>query len=103
MVPGASYEALALDGLPLPFGSLGEHLVVVGLPSGALPPGIRLRMGGALVEVTEACTVCRALAAIHPRLPKLAYGRRGFYLRVVRAGGMAIGDAVTVDSGKPRP
>jgi len=107
LVPSASYEALAADGIAVPHGSLGENLVVSGLPARGLAPGTRLALGEvrAVVEAPctvcrEApCTVCRALTQVHPRLPKLAYGRRGVYLRIVQGGPLHAGDPVRIVTG----
>ncbi len=96
LVPAASYRALADDGLPVRYGSLGENLVADGLPAEGLAPGTELRIGAVHAIVTQPCTVCRALAAVHPRLPKLAYGRRGVYLRVRDGGTLRPGDPVRI-------
>ena len=96
LVPAASYLALADDGLAVPFGSLGENLVADGLPAEGLAPGSELRIGSVRAVVTQPCTVCRALAEVHPRLPKLAYGRRGVYLRVRDGGTLRPGAPVHI-------
>lgn len=90
----ASYAALAAEGIPLAFGSLGENVVVRGLPATPLAAGTRLWLGTAVVEVTGPCPVCRTLVDVHPLLPKAAHGRRGNYLRVLQAGSARVGDPV---------
>jgi MOSC domain-containing protein YiiM len=84
---------------PMPFGQFGENLTTEGLDETGVMVGDRLRIGGALLEVT------------HPRLPcfKLAMrmeagkdfvkrfqraGRLGFYLRVLEEGEIAAGDRI---------
>ncbi|NBC96836.1 MAG: MOSC domain-containing protein [Deinococcus-Thermus bacterium] len=99
LVPSASYEALAADGIAVPHGSLGENLVVSGLPARGLAPGTRLALGEVRAVVEAPCTVCRALTQVHPRLPKLAYGRRGVYLRIVQGGPLHAGDPVRIVTG----
>jgi MOSC domain-containing protein YiiM len=96
LVPAASYDALAADGLEVPYGSLGENLVVSGLPARGLAHGTRLALGEVHAVVEAPCTVCRALTQVHPRLPKLAYGRRGVYLRIVQGGPLRAGDPVRI-------
>ncbi|HVG80877.1 MAG TPA: MOSC domain-containing protein [Methylomirabilota bacterium] len=83
----------------MPFGQFGENLTTEGLDETGVMVGDRLRIGGALCEVT------------HPRLPcsKLAMrmeagkdfvkrfqqsGRLGFYLRVLEEGEIAAGDHI---------
>jgi len=102
LVPEASYDALREGGLDLPYGSLGENLVVSEMPAAGLAPGTRLDVGGVACEVVEPCPVCRSLAGVHPRLPKLAYGRRGVYLRVRDVGRLQRGDAVRIVGGPGR-
>jgi MOSC domain-containing protein YiiM len=103
LVPAASYRALAGDGLPVRYGSLGENLVASGLPAEGLTPGAHLALGEVRAVVEAPCTVCRALAEVHPRLPKLAYGRRGVYLRVLQGGALRAGDSVRIVSGMTSP
>ncbi len=94
LVAQRNYLELAERGIELPYGSLGENLVLEldGPAATRLRPGARLRIGGALLEVTSHCSVCGALARLHPSLPKLARGRRGLYARVGMAGTVALGD-----------
>lgn len=102
LVPEASYDALRTRGLDLPYGSLGENLVVSEMPASGLAPGTRLEIAGVACEVVEPCPVCRSLATVHPRLPKLAYGRRGVYLRVRDVGRLQRGDPVRIVGGPGR-
>lgn len=95
LVPEADYRAIRAEGIDLPLGSLGENLVVSAIPSG-LHPGTRLQIGAGEVEVTGDCTVCASLSAIDPRLPKLAYRRRGVYVRVRVEGRLNVGDEVRI-------
>lgn len=99
LVPDASYDELRTRGLDLPYGSMGENLVVSEIPAAGLAPGTRLEIGGVACEVVEPCPVCRSLAGVHPRLPKLAYGRRGVYLRVRDVGRLQRGDPVRIVGG----
>lgn len=114
LVPEATYRALRAEDIDVPFGSLGENLVVSGLPADDLVPGTRLAIGAATFEVAGGCTVCASLAQVHPRLPKASYRRRGVYLRVpqpmrlhagepVRIVSQPNPDPVTPDSTPPRP
>jgi MOSC domain-containing protein YiiM len=96
LVPAASYRALADQDIDLPYGSMGENVVVDGLPETGLAPGTLIALGPVMGRVEAACTVCSSLAEVHPRLPKAAYGRRGVYLRVVRGGPLRPGDAVRI-------
>jgi hypothetical protein len=69
----AAYEKAKRAGIHLPFGALGENLLL-DLDPHLLPPGARLRVGEALLELTQVCTVCNSLSQFDLRLPKLLYG-----------------------------
>lgn len=102
LVPEATYRALRAEGIDVPFGSLGENLVVSGLPADDLIPGTRLSIGDATFEVAGGCTVCASLAQVHPRLPKASYRRRGVYLRVPQPVPLHAGEPVRIVS-QPNP
>ncbi len=102
VVPRADYDAILEAGIEVQDGDLGENLVVDGLPS-ALPAGTRLRVGEVDLEVTGDCTVCASLSVIDPRLPKLAYRRRGVYVRVRYGGPLRPGDRVRIVGGPAHP
>lgn len=96
LVPEATYEAIAAEGIEIDHGSLGENLVVSGLPAEGLARGTTLQIGEVSAEVADGCTVCSSLAQVDPRLPKLSYRRRGVYLRVTRPGRLRVGDEVRI-------
>jgi hypothetical protein len=94
--PGAPpQEKAKRAGIHLPFGALGENLLL-DLDPHLLPPGARLRVGEALLELTQVCTVCNSLSQFDLRLPKLLYGGRGLYARVLEGGRVRVGDLVLV-------
>lgn len=96
VTPVASYRAIAAEGLALSYGMLGENLVVDGFNLHDLPTGTRLEVGEGVLELVQVCTVCSSLSTIDLRLPKLAYGRRGVYARVLRGGVVTEAMPVTV-------
>jgi MOSC domain-containing protein YiiM len=79
-------------------GQFGENLTVEGLTEGAARLGDVLRVGGALLQVTQPRYPCFKLGIKmgDPRFPRrfLASGRTGFYLRVLEEGEVAAGDTV---------
>ena len=62
-----------------------------------LPPGSRLRLGDALLEVTMACTVCGELDDLRPGLKEALRERRGILTRVVESGMVRLGDSISVE------
>ncbi|TRW18100.1 MOSC domain-containing protein [Glacieibacterium frigidum] len=78
-------------------GSMGENLAVEGIDEDAVHIGDRIRVGGALLQVTQPRLPCfkLGLAFDEPRLIR-AMTRNGFcgwYYRVVESGAIGAGDA----------
>jgi MOSC domain-containing protein YiiM len=86
--------------LGLPPGALREQITIAaGLDLMALPAGTRLRVGEALLEVTEECEPCirigRMLGVEDPEsFQRALERRRGMMTRVLEGGDIAIGDDV---------
>jgi MOSC domain-containing protein YiiM len=96
-------DALAAEGHPIGYGRAGENVTVAGIDWPTLRPGIRLSIGGALVETTPYTTPCRKNAQwflggdfgrmAHQRQP----GVSRIYARVIDGGLAEVGDPVTVE------
>jgi MOSC domain-containing protein YiiM len=87
-------------GFPLEPGTFGENLTVRGLPVNDAIIGELWRVGTALLEVAEPRVPCYKLGIRmgDPEFPRrfAAAGRPGAYLRIVRPGTVAAGDAVQI-------
>lgn len=85
------------DGLP--YGILGENLTFDGPGDEAFHVGDWLRVGGCVLEINQPRFPCFKLGArfADPGLPLryLRSGRLGFFCRVVEAGPVRVGDAIT--------
>ncbi|REJ64675.1 MAG: MOSC domain-containing protein [Planctomycetota bacterium] len=81
------------------FGQFGENLTTQGLTEDDVAIGDVLQIGEAEVEVTQPRSPCFKLAIRmeRPDIVKrfIKAGRSGFYLRVLREGPVAKGDAIT--------
>jgi MOSC domain-containing protein YiiM len=79
-------------------GQFGENLTVEGLLEENVHLGDRLRIGTALLEVTQPRVPCFKLGIkmLMPSFPKwfLKSGKLGFYLRVLEEGEFGVGDAI---------
>lgn len=95
-----AYEKARQAGIELPWGALGENLLL-DLDPHALSSRTQLRVGEALLELSYMCTVCQSLSQFDLRLPKLLYGGRGLYARVLEGGRVRVGDPVQVLVGVP--
>lgn len=95
-----AYWHRELPDMALPWGIFGENLTTEGLLEDALKLGTQLRIGSAVVAVTQPRLPCYKLGLrfgrddIVKRL--LASGRQGVYFKVVAEGEVAAGDPITV-------
>jgi ferredoxin-NADP reductase/MOSC domain-containing protein YiiM/ferredoxin len=82
----------------LTHGRFGENFTVEGLGDDEVCIGDRYGIGGAVFEVTQPRVTCYrvGIALDDPRIPALlvSHRRPGFYLRVLREGDVAAGDAI---------
>jgi MOSC domain-containing protein YiiM len=84
-------------------GSAGENVAIGELDWSMVVPGVRLRLGTVLAEVTSFAMPCRTIAASFVgsrsgRISQLIYpGWSRVYARVVEEGEIAVGDAVAVE------
>lgn len=95
-------EALRGEGHPVSPGSTGENVTVAGVEWAALAPGVRLRIGPVLAEVTDYTRPCRTIARsfLDGRSGRVSQkthpGWSRVYARVLEEGRVAVGDAVSV-------
>jgi MOSC domain-containing protein YiiM len=97
--PSEHYATFSqLIGRTLATPAFGENLTTAGLLESEVCVGDRFEIGGVLVEVTQPRQPCLKLALKHeaPLLPRWINERgfTGFYLRVLRNGALAAGDAI---------
>ncbi len=80
------------------YGQFGENLTVDGMADGEVCIGDQFEIGEALFEVSQPRVTCYRVGIRmgQPRLPALlvAHERPGFYMRVLREGLIAAGDAI---------
>jgi MOSC domain-containing protein YiiM len=89
-----------LPGLPLVWGAFGENLTTQGLQEDSLFIGDQLRIGSAVLRVTQPRMPCYKLALKFGReniIERfLVSGRSGFYLNVVETGEVTAGARIQV-------
>ena len=87
-----------LPAMELPWGMVGENLTTAGLSEEELRIGDRLRIGTAVLQVTQPRMPCFKLAAKFGRADMVKRfwesGRSGFYLSVVTEGELGAGDPI---------
>jgi MOSC domain-containing protein YiiM len=77
-------------------GQFGEQLIVAGLDVVALPPGARLRLGAAVLEIVKGRSGCSRLEAAQGQ-SIAGLGPIGVLARVIVGGEIAVGDEVVVE------
>lgn len=76
-------------------GQFGEQLIVDGLDLAGLPPGTRLQLGAAELEIVKGRTGCTRLEAAQGR-SIAGLGHIGVLARVIAGGPIRVGDPVAV-------
>jgi len=77
-------------------GSLSENMVVDGLDVMRFDSGQRLQIGQAVLEVLGPCDPCSQMDRIRNGLKQTLVGKRGRFAKVVTAGVIRVGDAITL-------
>jgi MOSC domain-containing protein YiiM len=93
-----SIEKMRALGLNVNVGSFAENITTQGLSLVDLPVGTRLRLGEALVEVTQVGKVCHERCAIYYQAGDCVMPREGIFVRVHQGGWVGAGDAIEVIS-----
>jgi MOSC domain-containing protein YiiM len=83
-------------GLNVKPGSFAENITTEGLELHTLPVGTRLRIGSALVEVTQIGKVCHDRCAIYHLAGDCVMPKEGIFVRVLEPGTVEAGDRVEV-------
>ena len=83
-----------LDAVGVEPGATRENLTVEGDDVERWPIGQRVRVGGAVFEITMVCDPCHRMDELQEGLRAELEGRRGMLARVVESGDVAIGDEI---------
>jgi cyclic pyranopterin monophosphate synthase len=91
-----SIDKMTAAGLDVGPGDFAENITTLDIDVAALPVGTILDLGEALVEVTQIGKECHARCAIYYQAGDCVMPREGIFVRVLRGGRVAPGDAVRV-------
>ncbi|MGD2207383.1 MAG: MOSC domain-containing protein, partial [Anaerolineae bacterium] len=91
-----SIEKMRTLGLNVNMGSFAENITTQGLSLIDLPVGARLRLGEALVEVTQIGKECHDRCAIYYQAGDCVMPREGIFVRVHQGGEVRVGDPIEV-------
>ena len=81
----------------IPAGAFAENILTEGITLYELPIGTRLRVGEALLEVTQIGKECHKDCAIRQQVGDCVMPREGIFARVLMGGAVRPGDPVTVE------
>lgn len=85
-----------LEKLGIKPGRVKENITSRQLNMRRLKPGVRLRVGESLLEVTIPCDPCSRMDEIRHGLQQELEGQRGWLCRVVESGAVRRGDAIEI-------
>jgi MOSC domain-containing protein YiiM len=92
-----SYQLAQQQNINMAYGSLGENILIDYNLYG-LPVGTAFKIGEAVLEIAQNCTLCKSLTKIDAKLPKLLKNDRGVFVRVVKDGTIRIGDVIQANA-----
>ena len=85
-----------LDELGVEPGAIRENVTVAGADVHSWPVGQRVKVGGALLEITMVCDPCHRMDELRLGLRTLLDGKRGMLAHVVEGGEIALGDEIEI-------
>lgn len=77
-----AYKIAKDNEIILEYGDLGENILIDGSIKG-LNAGDRVKVGEAILEVTQNCTLCNGLSDLDPKLPEVLKDDRGIFVKAV--------------------
>jgi len=89
-----------LDDVGVAPGAIRENVTVEGADVHTWPVGQRIRVGGALLEVTMVCDPCQRMDELRAGLRAELDDRRGMLAHVVESGEIALGDPIELVDGR---
>lgn len=90
-----SYLLAKKHDISIPYGSLGENILIDYNPY-TLLPGTQIHIGDALLEISQNCTLCDHLSSLHTSLPSLLKHDRGIFAKVIKEGEIEKGDEIFI-------
>ena len=88
-----SYKLAAESGIDAPYSALGENILIDYNPY-HLKPGAQIVIGHLKLEISQNCTLCKSLAKVDAKLPKLLKNDRGIFAKVISSGTIHKGDNI---------
>jgi len=91
-----SINKMREKGLNVRPGSFAENITTKGIELYTLPVGTSMRLGAALVRITQIGKVCHTKCAIYEQAGDCVMPREGIFVEILEPGTVAAGDAVEI-------
>ena len=96
LLANESIDKMRAKGLKVHAGSFAENITTSGIELYTLPVGTRMRLGSALVQVTQIGKVCHDKCAIYYQAGDCVMPREGIFVKVIEPGAVAVDDTLEV-------
>ncbi len=90
-----SYDMAYKENIDLDYGDLGEN-IITDLSLDDIRNANDIEISGIKFKLTQNCTLCKGLAEIDKRLPKLLKDNRGVFLQALSNGKICINDEIII-------
>lgn len=90
-----SYRMAKESDIDMPYGSLGENILVDVNPYN-LGAGDIISIGETKLEITQNCTICNSLSKVDAKLPNILKSDRGIFAKTIKSGKIRKGDIVKI-------
>ena len=92
-----SIEKMRRKGIEIEYGDFAENLTVRGIILYELKVGTRMRVGEAILEVTQIGKKCHDDCEIKRMVGECVMPREGIFAKVIKGGKIKVGDEVVVE------
>ena len=96
LLPIEKIEAFRAKGADVDFGDFGENLIVEGYELRELPVGTNIRIGEALLEITQIGKECHSHCEIYKAMGDCIMPREAIFAKVIKSGRICPGDEVAL-------
>lgn len=96
-----SIDKMVALGLDVTAGDFAENITTEGIELVSLPVGSRLRVGEAILEVTQIGKECHSRCAIYDQAGDCVMPREGIFASVVKGGMITAGDTIIQAARQP--